>query len=70
MVISEQLIQEIDSLITNKSLVLGVDEAVPVLFGESSENIVILCIKLDLVLVEVVEEVFRTEDLSDLDQLI
>ena len=69
-VISEKLIQEINSLIANKPLIFGIDKAVPILLGESSENIIILCIELNLILVEIVEQVFCAENLGDLDQLI
>jgi hypothetical protein len=36
MVVSQQLIQEINSLVADKSLVLGVDKTMPVLLREST----------------------------------
>jgi hypothetical protein len=57
-VISQELIQKINSFVTDKSLILRIDEAVPVFLGESSENIVILSIELNFILVEVVKKIF------------
>lgn len=69
-VISKQLIQEINSFSTNKALVLRIDKRMPVLLRKASEDIVILRIELDLILVEIVKEVFRTKNLGDLDKLV
>ena len=69
-VIAKQLIQEVDSVVADKPLIFGVDKTVPVLLGKSSEDIVVLCIELDLILVQVVEEILCTENFGDLDQLI
>lgn len=70
MVISQQLIQEIDSLVGDKSRVLGVHETVPVLLWESAEDIVVLGIQLNLILVKVVKQVFCAKNFGNLDQLI
>ncbi len=70
MVISQQLVEEIDSLVADKALVLGVDEAVPRFLLETAEDVVVLGIELYLVLVEVVEEIVGTEDLGNLHQLV
>ena len=67
MIISEQLVQEIDSLVADKSLVLRVDKAVPALFLESAKDIIVLLVELDLVLVQIVEEIFGTQDFRNLD---
>ena len=70
MVISKQFIQEIDGLVGNKSLVLGIDKAVPILLRESTQDIIILGIKFNLVLVKVIKQIFCTKNLCNLDQLI
>jgi hypothetical protein len=70
MVISQKLVQEIDSLSTDKALVVLIDEALPALLRESAQYVVILCVELDVVFVQVLEELVGPENLRDLDQLI
>lgn len=70
MVVSQKLIQKVKRFIAHEALVLAVDEAVPGLLLESAENVVVLGVKLNLVLVEVVEELISAEDLGDLNELI
>lgn len=70
MVVSEELVQEVNGIVTDKALVISVDETMPVLLGESAQNVVVLSIELDIVLVKVVEQVFGTENLGDLDELV
>jgi hypothetical protein len=69
-VVSQQLVQEVDGLVAHEALVFAGNEAVPGLLLESAQNIVVLRIELDFVLVEVVEQIVRSEDLGDLDELI
>ncbi len=57
MIISQELVQEIYRVVADKSLVLGVDETMPVLLGKSAQYIVILRIQLNVVPIEVFEEV-------------
>lgn len=70
MVVPQQLIQEVDRLITDKSLVLRVDETVPRLLLEATQDVVILRVELDLVLVEIVEQVVGAKNLGNLDELV
>lgn len=70
MVISQELVQEIDGLIADEPLILRVDKAVPRLLLEAAEDIIVLRVELDLVLVEIVEEVVGAQDLGNLDQLV
>jgi hypothetical protein len=70
MVITEKFIQEIDSLVGNKTLILRIDEAVPVLLRESTKNIVVLRIKLNFILVEIIKQVFCSKHFGNLDELI
>ncbi len=70
MIISKQFIQKIDSLAADKSLIFGINETMPTLLLESTEDIVVLGIQLDLVLVQVVKQVFGTQDLRNFDKLI
>lgn len=70
MVVAEELIKEINGVIADEPLILSIDEAVPALLGEAAENIVILSVELNVIFVEVVEEVFSTQDLGNLDQLV
>lgn len=69
-VVAEKLVQEVDSLVTDKSLVLGADKAMPRLLLETPEDVIVLRIELNLVLVEIVEKVISAEDLGDLDKLV
>ena len=70
MVVSQQLVQEVNGLVAHESLVFGGDEAVPGLLREAPDDVVVLGIKLYLVLVEVVEEVVGAENLGDFHKLI
>lgn len=70
MIVSQQFVEEVNSLVTNESLILGVDKTVPSLLLEAAEDFIVLGIKLDLVLVQVVEQIVCTKDLGDFDKLI
>lgn len=70
MIVAQQLVKEVDSLIAHEALVLGVDKAVPGLPLEAAEDVVILGVELYLVLVEVIKQLIGAKDLSDLDQLV
>lgn len=70
MVISEELVKEINRLRANKSLVVSIDEALPWLLWESAEDVVVLGVKLDIVAVQIFKEFIGTKDFSDLDQLV
>lgn len=70
MVISKQLVKEVDGFGADEPLVLGVDERGPWLLRVPREDLVILRIKLDVVLVQVLEQLLRSKNLGDLDQLI
>ena len=70
MVISQQSIQEVQHLVADKSLVVRVHETLPALLGKSPEDVVVLLIQLDFVFVEVVKQVFCTQHLRNLDELV
>lgn len=70
MVISKQLVQEINGIIAYESLIVGVDERVPGLFRVPTEYVIVLCIEFNVVLVEIIEQVFGSEDLGNLDELV
>ena len=70
MVVSEELIEEVDGFIGHESLVLRCDEAVPWLLLESSQDVIVLSVELDLVFVEVIEEIVGTQHLRNLNKLI
>ena len=67
MIVAQQLVQEINSLVGNETLVLSVNEAVPGFPLEAAENVIVLSVQLNLVLIKVVEQLVRAEDLSNLD---
>lgn len=70
MVISKEFVQEVNGIVADESLVLGIDEAVPVLLWEASQNIVVLSVELNIVFVEVVEEILGSQNLCYLDKLV
>jgi len=70
MIVAQKLVQEVNSFIRYKSLVLGINEAVPRLPLESAQNIVVLGVELNIVLVKIVEELIGSQDLGNLNQLI
>lgn len=67
MIVSQQLVEEVDGVVADEALVVGVDERVPGLLGISRQDVVVLLVELDVVLVEVVEQVLCAEHLCDLD---
>ena len=69
-IVSQKLVQKVNGFVGHKSLVLGVDEAVPRLLGEAAQDVVVLRVEFYLVLVEVVEEIVGAENLCNLDELI
>lgn len=70
MIVPKQLVEEINSFVAHKALVLLVDKTVPRLFLETPQDIVILRIEFDLILVDVIKQVIRPKDLRDLYELI
>ena len=70
MVISQQLVEKIDCIVTDESLILCIHKTMPILLGKSPKYIVILSIKLDIVFVKILEQVVSTKDFGDLDELI
>lgn len=70
MIVAQELVEEIDSLIADEALVVGINEAVPGFLLEAAEDVVVLSVKLNLVLVQVVEQVIGAQDLGYLDQLV
>lgn len=70
MVVSQQLVQEVNGLVAHKPLILGVDKTVPGLLLEPAEDVVILRVELYFVLVQVVKQIVRAKHLGDLDELV
>lgn len=70
MVIAQELVKKIDGLVAHEALVVGIDKRVPGLAREPGEDLVILGIKLDFVLVEILKELFSPKYLGNLDQLV
>lgn len=70
MVVAQQLVEEIDRFVRDKTLVLGCHKTVPRLLLESAQYIIVLRIQLNLVLVEIVEQVVGSQDLGNFDQLV
>ena len=70
MIVAEQFVQEVDRFIRDESLILRRDKAVPRLLLETTENVVILSVKLNLVFVEVVKQIISSKDLCNLHQLV
>lgn len=67
MVITKKFIQEVNRLVGDKSLVLGIDKAMPVLLWESSQDVIVLCIELNLIFIKIIEKVFGAQYFSNLD---
>lgn len=70
MVVTQQLVKEVNGLVANEPLIVGIHEAVPGLLLKAAQDIIILCIQLNLVLIQVVKQIISAENLSDLDELI
>lgn len=70
MVISQELVKEVNCFLADKSLVVGIYKGVPGLPWEAGEYFIILGIKFDIVLVQVLKELLGAQNLGDLDQLV
>ena len=70
MVISQQLVKEIDRIITDESLVLCIHKTMPILLGKSPKYVIILSIKLDVVFVKILKQVVSTKHFGDFDELV
>lgn len=70
MIISQQLIEKVNSIVADEALVLGVDERMPALLGKPAENVVVLRIELDIVLVQIIEQVLGAQNFGNLHQLV
>lgn len=66
MVISQQLVEEIDGFVRDKTLVLGADKAVPGLFAKTAQDIVVLGVELNLVFIQVLKQLIGSQDLGNL----
>ena len=70
MIVSKEFVEEIDGLWAHETLIVSIHKALPRFLGESAEDVVVLSVKFDVIFVEVLEELVRTENLGNLDQLI
>ena len=70
MVISEHLVQEVERLFADKSLVLVTDKLVPGFLHVLAQNFIVMIVQSHVVFLDILEEVFSTEDLRDLDELV
>ena len=69
-IVAQQLVQKVDGIVRNVSLVLGRDETAPRLALVSSQDIVVLWVQIDVVLFQVGIQLIRSKHLADLDQLV
>lgn len=70
MVVSQKLVKEVNSLVADETLVLSVNKRVPRLAREARENVIILRVQLNIVLVQVLKELFSSKNLGNLNQLV
>lgn len=67
MIISQQLIEEIDCIVAYESLVFGIDESMPVLLGKSPEDVVVLGVELNVIFIKVFKKIVGAQDFGDFD---
>lgn len=70
MIIAQELIEEVDGLVADETLVFSGDKRVPGFPGETREDLVVLRVKLNVVLVQVLKELLGSKNLGDLHQLV
>jgi hypothetical protein len=70
MIISQQLIEKVQSMLAHESLIIRIDETLPRLLGKSAKDVVVLCVQLNIVSIQVLEQVVSPEHFRNLDQLI
>jgi hypothetical protein len=70
MIVSQQLVQKVNGIVADEPLVVCIDERMPRLFRIPAQYIVVLGIELNVVLVKIVEQVFCSQDLRNLDELV
>ena len=64
-IISEHLVQEIECLLADESFILVTNKLVPWLLSVLKKNLIIVVVEGDVVLLNILEEIFGTEDLRD-----
>ncbi len=69
-IVAQQLVEEVNGLVGYEALVLRRDKAVPGLFLEAAEDVVVLGVELNFVLVEVLKELVGAKNLGNLDKLV
>lgn len=69
-VISQKLVQKVQRIVADESLVFRIDKMVPVLLRETSQNIIVLGVELNIILVKIIEQLLGPQDLGNLDELI
>lgn len=70
MVISEQLVQEVNGITANESLILSADEGVPWPTLIPLEDLIVLGVQLNVVLVKVVKQIVCSKDFGNFDKLV
>ena len=70
MIISQQLIKKINCLITDESLVFGIDKSMPVFLGKPPKDVVVLGVEFNVIFVKVLKKIVRAQDFGNLYELI
>jgi len=69
-VVAEQLVKKVNSIVAHKTLVIGINKRVPGFLRVPGQNVVILRIQFNVILVQVVEKVLCSQHLRNLDELV
>ena len=69
-IVPQQLVQKIYGIVAYESLIFCIDETVPILLWKSPKYVIVLGIKVDIILIQVLEQVVRAKHFRNFDQLI
>ena len=70
MIISEHTVEEVECFLRDQALIHMVDKLVPGLLLMHAEDVVVVAVEGDVVLLNIIEQIIRPQNLSDFNQLI
>ena len=70
MIVSEHAVEEVECFLCDQALIHVVDKLVPGLLLVHAEDVVVVAVEGDVVLLNIIEQIIRTQNLSDFNQLV
>ena len=70
MIVSEHTVKEVECFLRDQALIHVVDKLVPGLLLVHAEDVVVVAVQGDVVLLNIIEQIIRSQNLSDFNQLV